>query len=109
MKWLKDVLLDIAVTILIVLATSGVLPWAQWIVFVYTPFMLAMKVLAFFSHGVTQFARQRQEKKEAPPSLFYHALYATNTALLALYAWWLTALQWALIWLFSYLIERREG
>ena len=109
MKWLKDVLLDIAVTVLIVLATSGVLPWARWLVVIYTPFMLAIKALAFFGGGLGQITRQRKGAEEAPPALFLHALYAINCSLLALNGWWITAGLWALIWLFSYLVERRGG
>ncbi len=109
MKWLNQVLLDIAITVLILLSTSEFVPWARWIVLVYTPFMLVIKAIAYFSPGLTQFSRQRKEETAAAPALFYHALYAINVAILGLYAWWITALQWVLIWLFSFLIERRGG
>ncbi|MEZ4702307.1 MAG: hypothetical protein R2834_18375 [Rhodothermales bacterium] len=109
MKWLKDVVLDIAITVFIVLATTGMVSWAQWVVFIYTPFMLAIKALAFFGGGVGQVSRQRKKADDAPPALFFHALYAINVTLLALNTWWISAGQWALIWLFSFLVERRGG
>lgn len=107
MAWLKSVLLDIAITIFIALATTGVLPWAQWVVWVYTPFMLALKALAFFAGGFGQVRRKAAPAGETPPQLFFHALYAINLALLATSGWWITAGQWALIWIFSVLIDRR--
>jgi hypothetical protein len=109
MTWLKNVVVDLAIMIVIVLATTGVIPWTQWVVFIYTPFMLALKALAFFGGGLKAVSKPQKQAAEAPPALFFHALYAVNVAVLALSGWWLTAAQWALIWVLSSLVAHRGG
>lgn len=104
MGWLKNVIIDILVTVLIVLVTSNVLPpWADWIVFVYTPFMLLLKATILFG-GVKKI---KQKIEEIPPDWFLHVLYGINVAALLYSQWWIFGGIWALIWLFSYIIERR--
>ncbi len=106
MSWLKNVVIDIIVTVLIVLVTSNVLPaWADWIVFVYTPFMLLLKAIALFG-GVNKI--KQKEPADEPPGWFLHVLFAINIAALAYAQWWITAGLWALIWLFSFIIEKRS-
>ncbi len=103
MGWLKNAVIDIAVTVLIVLVTSNVLPeWADWIVLVYTPFILLLKATSYF--GGIQVKKPKGE--DAPPTWFFHALYAINTAALFYSQWWLVGGLWVLIWLFSFLIEK---
>ncbi len=104
MAWLKNVVVDIVVTIIIVLVTSNVLPaWADWIVLVYTPFILILKAIALFSGA----SKIKQKSEEVPPEWFLHALYAINVAALLYGKWWIFGGMWALTWLFSYIIERR--
>ena len=106
MGWLKNVVIDVAVTIIIILVTLNVLPeWADWIVYIYTPFMLLLKALALFS-GVNKI--KQKETGDEPPPWFFHALYAINLGALVYAQWWLIAGQWALIWLFSFVIEKRK-
>ncbi len=105
MVWIKNVIIDIIVTLVIIVVTSNVLPeWADWIVLVYTPLMLLMKALALFG-GISKIKQKNPE--EEPPAWFLHVLYAINTAALAYAGWYITAGQWALIWLFSFIIDRR--
>lgn len=106
MSWLKNVIIDVLITVLIVLVTSNVLPeWANWIVLIYTPFMLALKALALFS-GINKIKMQKPEN--SPPAWFFHVLYAINVAALVYGQWYITAGQWALIWLISFFIEMRD-
>ena len=102
MSWIKNILIDLSVTVLVVLATLFDQVWAGWIVIVYTPIMLLLKFGAFFGGSfLPQFRRSEAEV----PSWVYHALYAVNVALLLMLDWWgtlaiawATALEWVLIW-----------
>ena len=104
--WLKHVIVDLAITLLIALTTTGVLPaGTEWIVYVYTPFMLVLKATAYFGN----LAKLDPKKaKDQPPPWFYHVLYATNVGMLLFSRWWITGAQWVLIWLISFLIERKK-
>lgn len=104
MGWIKHVIVDLVVTLLIVLVSSNVLPeWVDWIVLVYTPFMLVLKAIALFG-GVS---KKGKKSEDDPPAWFFHVLYAINFAALLYAGWFITAGQWFLIWLFSFLIEKR--
>jgi hypothetical protein len=107
MKWLKNVLVDIGVTLVILLTTAGVLPaGAEWVIYVYTPFRLLLKIVSL-SSGVKQ-VKQQQKDEAQPPEWFFHVLYAVNVIVLLYSRWWWTGAQWALIWGLSMLIERRK-
>ena len=114
MPWIKNVLVDVAATVLIVLVATLDLTWARWIVLIYTPFMLIMKVLVFLGgHSLGQL----KPKGDGVPAWFYHALYAVNVMVTAGYAavsagattqhWWMLAGGWALIWILSIAAEAR--
>lgn len=114
MPWIKNALIDIAVTVLIVLTAVLDLTWARWIVLIYTPFMLIMKAVAFLG---SQSIGQLQRKGDSVPTWFYHALYATNIVVMAGYAFvsagpvarhgWMLAVGWAAIWILSIAAEVR--
>lgn len=107
MTWLKNVVVDIAVTLVIILTTHDVLPaGAEWIVYVYTPFMLALKLISL-SSGIKQ-VNQQQKSDDKPPVWLFHALYAINVAVLLYSQWWWTGAQWALIWAISAYIETKK-
>lgn len=95
MPWLKNILIDLSITILIVLATVFGQEWAGWIVIVYTPVMLVLKFGAFFSGS---FLNQFRRADKDVPSWAYHVIYGLNLIFLAVFQWWVTALQWVLIW-----------
>ena len=104
MKWLQSVLIDIAITVVILVATVLGPEWATWVVWIYTPFMVLMKVLAFFGSGMVGAFKPGQA---APPPWFLHLLYAVNTGALLVNSWWIWAAQWALIWILSFAAEAR--
>ena len=101
MEWIKQALIDIAVTVLIVLAATMELGWARWIVLVYTPLMLILKIVAFLG---SRALGQLKQKSDGVPPWFYHVLYAVNVLVSAGAAftgarpWWLIAGGWMLIW-----------
>ena len=98
MNWLKNAFLDVAVTIMIGLATFGQMEWARWIVTVYTPLMLLLKLLAYRG------ARTPSKIKPTDagvPTVVYHVLYAANVLISAADRWWWVAACWAVIWVLS--------
>lgn len=109
MGWIRYAVVDIVVSVLVVLATFGGLTWAVWPVWIYTPFILLLRV---GSLG----ARIPQKKTPVPETL-YHALYAVNTVVPIVYAWrggdtnwyWVGA-AWVVVWALSvYSTSRRAS
>lgn len=96
--WIKHVLLEIAVTIVIALAAIGDLTWARWIVLIYTPFLLLMKVGVLFGSG---FLRSLKGRNDPVPTWFWHTNYAVNVILFLAGQWWLLAAGWGMIWMLS--------
>ena len=113
MKWLQSAFIDIGITLIIVLWVFGFLPeWGKWIVYIYTPLIAALKILAFAT-GLDKVKTKNTGNE--PPSLFYHLLFAINVAVL-LYAHFaqqhmepgILAGIWVFIWILSALSERRK-
>ena len=104
MPWLKNVFVDLAVTALIAAATALDQRWALVLVMIYTPLMLALKVLPLLPGALPV---KPPSAADAPPSWFYHALYAANVALLAASAQALLAGGWLLIWVLSTAAEAK--
>ncbi len=104
MDWIKHTLVDLAVTVLIILAVTLDLEWARWGVLIYTPLMVILKIVAFLG---SQSLGQLKPKGDGVPVWFYHALYATNVLVAVLDGWWIVAGGWALIWILSIAAEVR--
>jgi len=112
MKWFKQVILDVLVTALILVAVLLRPEWARWIVIIYTPIMLLLKVFSVFGTGITA---QIKRSDAAVPGWFWHILYTVNTAALLVVGWLLsdarwaliTGIQWVLIWILSVVAESR--
>lgn len=105
MDWLKNVLIDLAVTVLIAWAVFTNATWARWIILIYTPLMLLLKILAAFSGTL---ALVNRKSDAVPPGWFFHALYLTNIVLLLIGRWWGLAALWSVIWILSIIAERRN-
>ena len=113
MKWLQSAIVDIAITAAIVLWALGIVPeWGKWIVYIYTPFIAAIKLLAL----ATGLDKVKQKTTgDAPPSLFYHLLFAINVATLV-YVYYtssdmvpaIMAGLWILTWIISAMSDRRK-
>lgn len=104
MNWLKSIILDLIVTALLITAVTTDLSWARWVVIIYTPFMLLLKVLALVGQSLIE---QFKPRSPEAPAWAFHLLYAVNVAALACAQWWITAAEWAVIWLLSYIEHRR--
>lgn len=102
--WIKHVVVDLLMVIVIALATLLDVTAARWAVIIYTPLMLVLKLIALLGGSVMgQFGSAR----EAPPPWIFHALYSLSIVLFVINAWWIMAAGWAAIWLLSVLTERR--
>ena len=111
--WLRNVVVDLTITAVIVLWALGVLPdWARWIVYVYTPLIALLKIMAMAT-GLDK-VKQKATPDE-PPALFYHLLFGINVATL-LYAYFaqqdivvgIMAGLWLVTWVLSAFSERRK-
>lgn len=103
MDWLKTVILDIAVTLMILVAVTTDINGVDTIVVVYTPIMLVLKLVEAFGQGMINNFRPAAPQ---PPAWFIHLLYGVNTMILLAASWWWTSLQWAAIWMLSFLSHR---
>lgn len=99
MGWLRHVLIDLAILVVIGLATFGGQSWALWVVWVYTPLMLLLKLGAVVSN-VTP-------KQNEVPDWFYHALYAASLVILLYHLLYWEAAGWAAIWVLSVIAASR--
>jgi hypothetical protein len=100
MGWLRHAIVDIAVTVIILIAVFASQVWAMWIVWIYTPFLLLLKIGAL-TGGVGRSA-------EGVPDWFYHVLYAVNVAVLLFAALYWVAGAWVAIWLISAVVGARQ-
>ena len=106
MNWLKDVVVDIAVTLFIFSAVLLQDSWMRYVIWAYTALMLLAKVAVLSADSFSQIANKARSDA---PEWFSHLLYALNTAALFWGEWWYAGAAWALIWLFSYMAQRKHG
>lgn len=110
MNWLKDTLVDIAVTVFIITAIILVDPWMHWVIWIYTGIMLLTKGIVLMGDN---FVMLMKKAKNDVPEWVPHLLYAANTGALAYAEWWYAAAGWALIWILSIManqkIKARKG
>lgn len=104
MGWLRDVIVDLIATAVIlaaVLTSNSVLSVLVW---GYTGLLLLVKILVLTGGDVLNLINKT--KSEAP-EWFSHLLYAINTGVLLAFQWWYVGAGWVLIWIFSYLTKRK--
>jgi hypothetical protein len=104
MSWLRDVIVDIAATALIiatVLTSNSILSGIVW---GYTGLLLFVKLLVLFGDD---FMNIMNKANNDAPEWFVHFLYATNTGVLLYFQWWYAGACWAVIWITSYLAQRK--
>jgi len=113
MAWLKNVVIDLLVTIVIAVYVFTVADWGYWIIIIYTPLMLLLKIVAV-SSGIGSAVKsgvKRGAKKSSDdvPVWFYHVLYGANLIMLLYANWWVVAVGWAAIWILSAVQETRSS
>lgn len=104
MSWLKDVIVDLAATALIIAAVLTSNAIITGIVWGYTGLLLFVKLLVQFGDS---FLNIMNKAKTEAPEWFSHLLYGTNTVVLLFFQWWYAGACWAAIWILSYLTERK--
>ena len=104
MSWIKNAIVDIAITVLIAVMVFTDLNWVYWVLVIYTGFMVLIKVV-----GLIGPAMKSKVTDETPPTWFYHLLYAVNVALLAWCQCWMLAAGWVVIWLLSFRYQRKRS
>ena len=107
MNWIKSTIVDIAVTACIVAAVFLGEEWARWVIWIYTPFILLLKLGALFASPVVKRGVVKKSQEEAP-EWFYHVLYLANVALLGIAGWWWPSAGWVAIWVVSFIAARRK-
>jgi len=105
MNWIREVVLDFAITILIIIAVISQASWLIWFVQIYTILMLVLKIISFF--GGLQPAAGKRKTPLAPPWII-HLLYATNVIFLIAFRWWIPGAGWIAIWIISYITFRKN-
>jgi hypothetical protein len=108
MSWIKNAIVDIIVTILIITAVFFVrVVWLDWVVVGYTALILISKIAIM---AIGQMQVLMKGRASDVPEWVSHTLYATNVVVLLFGGWqyssgmWLiSGGMWLLIWLFSYL------
>ena len=105
MKWIKNVVVDIIVSIVIVIGVLVPFQWLQIVIIAYTGLMLFLKFLAVIND---QFMKSVKPTMIQVPLWFTSSLYAFNVFILLGFAWYIIALQWVLIWLFSWITYKKS-
>lgn len=100
MGWLKHIVIDLLITVCVVLATFGGQSWAAWVVWIYTPAMVLLKLGAL--------GAKLPRPKDGPPDWVFHVIYAVNLVMLLWHRWIWVAAGWALIWILSVAAVARE-
>jgi hypothetical protein len=103
MSWIKNALIDLAVTAIIAVHAFSDVSWTWWVIAIYTPLMVLLKVFALSgaAHAV-------QQKADGVPVWFYHVLYGANLLLLLKAPFYEAAAGWAVIWVLSVVAESRR-
>lgn len=104
MSWLKDVIVDILATLLIILTVLSNQYFLEVIVLGYTALLLAVKLVVVIGND---FMHVISKAKSEAPEWFGHLLYGINTLILLSFQWWYTGVAWAVIWLLSYLTQQK--
>lgn len=104
MSWLKDVIVDIAATLVIIITVLSNQYFLEIIVWGYTGILLAVKLMVVIGDN---FMNLINKAKNEAPEWFGHILYGINTIFLLSFQWWYTGVAWALIWLLSYLAQQK--
>ena len=104
MTWLKDVIVDIVATLLIIITVLSNQYFLNVIVWGYTGILLAVKLVVVVADN---FMNLINKAKNEAPVWFGHLLYGINTIILLSFQWWYTGIAWGLIWILSYLAQQK--
>jgi len=103
MNWLKNAILDIALTGLIITAVVTQVDWLRFFIIAYAGIMLFMKLGVYRSDQLAS----KVNKKDEVPAWFNHVLYAVDLAAPLYAGYWLMAGLWGAIWFVSWLTQQK--
>ena len=104
MQWIKNIVWDLVVTVVVIVGVWFDYTVLYWIIAAYTALMVVTKALTAFTESWNQIIRKARNNT---PDVVIHLIYAINLAILLYGKWWIVAGGWALVWLFSWLAQRR--
>ncbi|MDZ7693482.1 MAG: hypothetical protein U5K69_20585 [Balneolaceae bacterium] len=104
MNWIKDVIVDLIVTLFIITSVFFQESWMWWVIIIYTGIMLLAKVVVLAGDSSLQLIRKT---KTEVPEWFSHLLYGLNTLALIYGQWWWATAGWLLIWILSFTAQRK--
>ena len=102
MKWLKKVILDIIITVIIITTLFIKIQVLKIFLFIYTPLMLLGRILALSGMNI-----QKKTGVKAP-DWFLHVLYFINVLVLVINHWWILAALWLIIWFLAFMYITRS-
>lgn len=104
MTHLKNIIVDLLVTGLIIYTVVQDAAWGRVAIWIYTPLMLLLKI------GALTVGKQLtgQVKSSDTPALWLHGLYGVNVAALLWGQWWIMAALWMGVWGLSAVYDWRQ-
>lgn len=105
MKWIREVIVDILVTLIIGLAVFTHLHWLHAVIMIYTGVVLLLRILTLLNAGVIASGKLI---RSSVPLWFYHLDYGINILIFVIGEWWITAAAWAVIWALSFYYHRQN-
>ncbi len=104
MGWIKDIITDLVVTTVIIVAVIVNNEILTGVVFGYSLLMIVAKTIVYFGE---QHLRMLHKVKTEAPEWISHILYAVNVAALFSFKWWFTGSIWVGIWIVSWASQRK--
>jgi hypothetical protein len=104
MTWLKDTIVDLIASALIIVTVLTSNSLLSGIIWGYTGLLLLVKLFVVVGDD---FLNLMNKTKTKAPEWFSHLLYAINTGVLLFFQWWYTGVGWVLIWGLSYVTQRK--
>ena len=104
MTHLKNIIVDLLVTGLIIYTVVQDAAWGRVAIWIYTPLMLLLKI------GALTVGKKLtgQVKSSDTPALWLHGLYGVNVAALLWGQWWIMAALWMGVWGLSAVYDWRQ-
>lgn len=98
MGWIREVIVDLIVNLVIVAAIWIDNDWFYGLILGYTLIMVLAKAAILFSDASQQLL---SKAKSSAPDWFYRLSYLANMLILLYLGWWYAAAGWILIWIIS--------
>lgn len=105
MTWIKHVILDLVILVVLAAWTFTGTEWMWWVIAIYTPLLVVLK-LAALSMGVSTAVKAKGG--DQAPDWFFHVVYALSLVFMLVAGSMIFAAGWALIWILSAIGQARS-